>query len=94
MQELLTLSRLQKIQDELKKTQPFSKRIVGTIINHQAWTAIKEEIEANTPRYIYELARCDGDYLWGAPVYGADIDPDKTEIYFDKNLLAERLKNL
>ena len=95
MNNILTLSRLKKIHDEFKMDQPFPKPIVGTIINDKAWQAIKEEIEANSPHYIYDGSKSNIDYLWGSAIYETpNISPTYAEVYFDMEALKKRLKEL
>jgi len=95
MNDILTLSRLQKIHDEFKMDQPFSKSPVGIVINDEAWRAIKEEIEANSPHYIYDGSKSDVDYLWGSAIYETpNISPTYAEVYFDREALKKRLKEL
>ena len=95
MSDTLTLSHLRDLHDKFKMAQPFSDPIVGTIMNDGAWKTIKEEIEMNSPNRLYDHTRSDVDYLWGSAVYGSpNIDQDKTEVYFDTELLEKRLKEL
>ena len=92
--EILTLAKLNKIKDKIKLQEPFSKPMVGIVINEGAWTAIKEEIESNSPHFIYDESLKGVDMLWGAVVYPVDISPTYVEIYFDKEVLNARLKEL
>jgi len=95
MNDIVTLSRLREIRDKIKMNQYPPKPIVGTIINDKAWRAIKEEIEANSPHYIYDGSKSDIDYLWGSAVYETPhISPTYVEIYFDREALKKRLREL
>lgn len=94
MSEILTIDFLHKSICLAKKQQPYNKPVAGLIINGQVWREIKEQI-GNAYPTIRDFAYLElNDKFCGATVYETDIPPTYAEVYFDKETLNNRLKEL
>jgi len=93
-ESILTIDFLHKSICLAKQQQPYNKPVVGLIINGQAWRGLKEQI-GNAYLTIRDFSRFGlNDKFCGATVYETDISPTCAEVYFDKEALNSRLREL